>query len=65
MFGGLIDEVEVFVEQGGSASSVALISGPQQSGQADPWLEQIVDLDAFSGTTIKLRGTAIRDSTIR
>ena len=55
MFGGLIDELEVFVEQGGNSSSVALITGAQQSGQADPWLEQIVDLTAFSGTTIKLR----------
>ena len=55
MFGGLIDELEVFVEQGGSSSSIALISGAQQTGQADPWLEQIVDLSAFSGSTIKLR----------
>ena len=55
MFGGLIDELEVFVEQGGNSSSIALISGAQQTGQADPWLEQIVDLSAFSGSTIKLR----------
>lgn len=60
MYGSLIDELEVFAEDGTSSTSIVIITGGQQTNQTDPWLEQIVDLSAFIGSTIRLRFVANR-----
>lgn len=36
------------------------ISGPQQTADTDPWIEQIIDLSAYSGQTVQIRFRAIR-----
>jgi len=36
------------------------VSGPQQTADTDPWVEQIIDLAAYSGQTVQIRFRGIR-----
>src|SRR5690606_20230157 len=42
-------------------NSVFVLNGQQQTAETDPWLEQMIDLTAYSGT-IQIRFRAIRGS---
>lgn len=61
MAGATTGTLSVDVSAGsGFDLDVFTISGPQQTGTADPFIEQIVDLSAYSGQTIQLRFRAVR-----
>jgi hypothetical protein len=56
MFGGDMGTLHVDVDDGsGYTNDVFTLSGQQQTDLNDPWIEQFVDLGAFSGETIKIR----------
>ncbi|MGV3637262.1 MAG: GEVED domain-containing protein, partial [Flavobacteriales bacterium] len=47
---------------GVSYTTVFSLTGPQQSAEADPWLEAFVDLSAYSGGNLYLRFQGVRGS---
>ncbi len=60
MHGATIGTLEVEVFDGSSWTSVRTITGQQQTGQTDAWLEDIVSLSAYAGSSIQLRFSANR-----
>ncbi|WP_298556711.1 M14 family zinc carboxypeptidase, partial [uncultured Algibacter sp.] len=47
--------VDVSIDYGTNWTTLNTISGEQQTAQADPWLQQNIDLSAYDGQIIKLR----------
>lgn len=62
MFGNNIDKLRVLVFDGSAWTSVATITGQQQTSETDAWQERIIDLSAYVGDTIKVRFRAFRNS---
>ena len=61
LFGGDMGTLHVDVDAGsGFDLDVLVLSGQQQADQADPWIEQFVDLSAYSGQTVTIRLRAER-----
>jgi len=61
MFGGDMGTLHVDVNDGsGYVLDVFTIVGQQQANQSDDWIQQIIDLSAFSGQTVKVRLRAER-----
>ncbi len=61
MFGSSIGELHIDVEtSSGYDDSIASIIGEQQTNQADPYLQKIVNLSAYANQTIRIRFRAIR-----
>ena len=59
MFGVNMGTLEVFALSGGQATLIWSLSGQQQTGENEPWLEAQADLAPFAGQTIQIefRGT--------
>ena len=56
MYGGDMGTLHIDVDDGsGFTDDVFTISGQQQPNQADAWIEQFVDIGAFSGQTVQIR----------
>jgi hypothetical protein len=54
LYGGAIGTFEVFAIVNGVETSVFAVTGQQQTIEADPWDQRIVDLVAFAGQTIAI-----------
>lgn len=60
MFGAAMGELHIDIYNGSAwVNDVDVIVGQQQTAQADPWIQRIIDLSAYSGT-IQARFRAIR-----
>ncbi len=62
MFGALINQLEVEVNNGTGWTVVDTIVGQQQANSTAPWLEEIVDLSAYAGDTVLIRFTGTRNT---
>lgn len=60
MHGATIGNLVVDVFDGSNWTTVKTLSGQQQPGQGDPWLEEIVSLSAYAGASIQIRFSANR-----
>gem|GEM_PF-3009831 len=54
LYGSAIGTFEVFAILNGAETSVFTVTGQQQTVEADPWDQRIVDLAAFAGQTIAI-----------
>ena len=62
LFGPDIDELVVAVNDGSGWTNELTISGQVQTAQADPWREEIVNLNSYANDTIQVRFEAKRAS---
>ncbi|MEO0898154.1 MAG: PKD domain-containing protein [Bacteroidota bacterium] len=62
---GEMGRLDVFVNVGGVSTHVDSIIGAQQSNQADPYLESVIDLNAFIGSVIRLEFKGTRGTDFR
>lgn len=60
MHGATIGDLKVEVFDGSGWTLLRTISGQQQQNQTDPWLEEVVSLSAYAGSSIKVRFLANR-----
>ncbi len=61
MFGFNIGSLQVAVSaNGGSFSTIKTITGQQQTSKADAWIEEIVDLSAYSNDVIVVRFRSVQ-----
>lgn len=60
MFGPDIISLDVRVFDGTAWTNVLSLAGQQNTSNADPWIEAIVDLTAYTGDTIKVDFTATK-----
>ncbi len=63
MFGANIGDLELFVTNGSTWTSVWTKVGQQQTSGATPWKEAIVNLAAYAGDTIRLKFVATKSTT--
>jgi PKD repeat protein len=54
MYGANIDSLQVAVESGGSSSYLWSAIGAQQTNNSDAWLTTTINMNAYSGDTIRL-----------
>ena len=62
MYGANMGTLKVDVLTSGVRVSIDSISGPQQTGENEPWLEKTLDLSAYAGQSIQLIWVGIRGS---
>lgn len=61
MFGTDITGLNIDINDGtGFVNNVFVLNGPQQSATTSPWLNAIVPLNAFAGSTVQIRFRVIR-----
>ena len=61
LFGADMGTLSVDIDAGsGFDLDVFTISGQQQTAEADPFIEQIIDLNAYAGQTVRIRFRGIR-----
>ncbi len=61
MHGAGMGDLVIDVDAGsGYDLAVSTISGEQQVNQADPWIQQLVDLSAYAGQTVTIRFRGVR-----
>ncbi len=55
MFGAGIVSLEVQIDNGSGFTSLKVISGQQQTAEGDLWIEDGIDLSAYSGDTVTIK----------
>ena len=62
MYGITMGTLKTSVNVGGVITDLDSLVGQQQSAEADPWLERVIDLSAFEGQIVQLVWTGTRGS---
>ncbi|MEM9022716.1 MAG: hypothetical protein AAGB22_03180, partial [Bacteroidota bacterium] len=63
LYGAATGDLHFEVNSGGTWTTEATISGQQQTGGGDPWLKQLVNMDAYAGQVVKIRFRGNRTNT--